>query len=294
MRPSFEIIPPLKGMSRDELLESVKPLVELDPSCINVTRHREEYEFIPSGDGSFKRVPVRPRMSQEEVCRAISEEFKVEVVPHLICAGSSREEVRRELESYLGMGVRGILALRGDCLLGEKRFTPAPDGFSYASEMVAAIRSLPDSKGLGIAVGGYPEKHFEAPNLETDILNLKRKVDAGADCVITQMFFDNAVFYDFVGRCREAGINVPIVPGLKPLSSLKQISMLPESFSIDIPEELCSRVRAAGDSAEEVYRIGTQWTISQCRDLIAHGFGRIHFYTMGRTRNITEIVRECF
>ena len=293
--PSLEIVPPLRGMSREELLTSIEPLMEFNPRYINVTRHRVEYEFVPNADGTFTRTVTRARMSQEEVCGAVQERFGVEVVPHIICAGVSVDEIRSELDTYKEMGIENVLALRGDCLVGEKRFSPAPGGYSYACELVEGIREYRSAEGRWycIGVGGYPEKHFEAPNLETDIANLKRKVDAGADYVITQMFFDNARYYEFVEKCREAGITVPIIPGLKPLSSAGQLTMLPDAFSIDIPIELSSAVKAAQDK-EAIYRIGTDWCIEQCRDLLSHGVPAVHFYTMGRSRNIGEILKACF
>ena len=189
------------------------------------------------------------------------------------------------------------MALRGDSIAGEKRFTPAPGGYSYAGELVEGIRNFEKKIGenaFSIGVGGYPEKHFEAANIETDIANLKKKVDAGADYIITQMFFDNSVFYGFRDRCRQAGISVPIIPGLKPLSTYRQTTLLPQSFSIDIPVELTEALKDAGDDKDAAYGIGTQWCISQCKDLLKHGVPAVHFYTMGKSRNITEILKECF
>jgi len=183
------------------------------------------------------------------------------------------------------------MALRGDSLAGEKRFTPEPDGYAHASELVRAIR---EQAGFCVGVGAYPEKHFEAANLETDIEYLKAKVDAGADYVITQMFFDNAVFFRFVEKCRAAGITVPIIPGLKPLTTRKQVDVLPETFSIDIPRELTQAIRQAGDKAEAVRRVGIEWCITQCRDLLAHQVPAIHFYTMGKSQNITDVLRAAF
>lgn len=294
--PSLEIVPPLRGMSTEELLRSIAPLMEFSPRYINVTRHREEYEFIPNPDGSFRRVPSRPRMSQEDVCKAVGGHYGVEVVPHIICGGVTRAEIEQELDRLVGMGISNVIALRGDCTSGEKRFTPTPGGYSYASELVEGIRAYRPEKGrvFSIGVGGYPEKHFEAPNIETDIENLKKKVEAGADYVITQMFFDNQVYYDFVRRGREAGITVPIIPGLKPISTARQVDVLPETFSLDIPIELTSAIKDASESPEEVYSIGTQWCIRQCRDLIANGVKAVHFYTMGKSRNICEILKNCF
>ena len=294
--PSLEIVPPMSGISKEQLLDSIAPLMEFAPRYINVTTHRDEFRFDPQPDGSYIRRVVRNRVSAVAVCAAIQAQWQVEVVPHLICGGTSAYETEALLQDLKFLGIENVMALRGDSLTGEKRFTPDPAGFSHANELVAAIRGFERENGgdFCIGVGGYPEKHFEAANPETDIAFLKQKVDAGADLVITQMFFDNAVFYRFVDRCRAAGIGVPIIPGLKPISTARQITLLPEAFSIDIPVELTEAIRRAGDDKEAVYRIGTDWCIAQCRDLLAHGVPAVHFYTMGKSRNIAEILRECF
>ncbi|MBR6731705.1 MAG: methylenetetrahydrofolate reductase [Bacteroidales bacterium] len=305
--PSLEIVPPLRGLTKDELLESIEPFMEFSPRYINVTSHRDEFEFRQEADGSFTRHLIRNRISETTVCAAIMSRYDVEVVPHLICGGSTAEEIESKLDNLAFLGINNIVALRGDCISGEKRFSPTPGGYRYASELVEGIRSYQGSstyrrsRGLEaddrffcIGVGAYPEKHFEAPNIETDIANLKRKVDAGADYIITQMFFDNKVYYDFVEKCREDGISVPIIPGLKPLSTFKQLSVIPEAFSLDIPVELTREMTKAKDNKEALYRIGTEWCTMQCKDLIAHGVPAVHFYTMGKSRNITEILRECF
>jgi methylenetetrahydrofolate reductase (NADPH) len=294
--PSLEIVPPMSGISKEQLLDSIAPLMEFAPRYINVTTHRDEFRFDPQPDGSYIRRVVRNRVSAVAVCAAIQAQWQVEVVPHLICGGTSAYETEALLQDLKFLGIENVMALRGDSLTGEKRFTPDPAGFSHANELVAAIRGFERENGgdFCIGVGGYPEKHFEAANPETDIAFLKQKVDAGADLVITQMFFDNAVFYRFVDRCRAAGITVPIIPGLKPISTARQITLLPEAFSIDIPVELTEAIRRAGDDKEAVYRIGTDWCIAQCRDLLAHRVPAVHFYTMGKSRNIAEILRECF
>ena len=305
--PSLEIVPPLRGLTKDELLESIEPFMEFSPRYINVTSHRDEFEFRQEADGSFTRHLIRNRISETTVCAAIMSRYDVEVVPHLICGGSTAEEIESKLDNLAFLGINNIVALRGDCISGEKRFSPTPGGYSYASELVEGIRSYQGSssyrrsRGLEaddryfcIGVGAYPEKHFEAPNIETDIANLKKKVDAGADYIITQMFFDNKVYYDFVGKCREVGITVPIIPGLKPLSTFRQISTIPEAFSLDIPVDLTEEMTKAKDNKEALYRIGTEWCINQCKDLISHGVPAVHFYTMGKSQNITEILKNCF
>ena len=255
--PSLEIVPPLKGITKTELLDSIRPLMEFGPRYINVTCHRDEYEFRPEPDGGYTRHLLRKRISQTAVCAAVQAAFpEVEVVPHLICGGATAEHIESQLQDFKFMGIRNILVLRGDCIPGEKRFAPEPGGYAHADELVASIRRFERAQGgerlFTLGVGGYPEKHFESPNPETDLHYLKQKVDAGADQIITQMFFDNAVFYDFVDRCRAAGITVPIVPGLKPLSSARQVDLLPESFSIDIPVDLTREVAAHPDQRQPV------------------------------------------
>ena len=305
--PSIEIVPPLRGITKDELIESIAPFMEFSPKYINVTSHRDEFEYREEPDGSFSRHLIRNRISETTVCAAIMSRYDVEVVPHLICGGSTKEEIESRLDNLAFLGINNIVALRGDSMTGEKRFTPTPGGYRYASELVEGIRSYQGSnsyrrsRGLEtddrffcIGVGAYPEKHFEAANIETDILNLKNKVDAGADYIITQMFFDNKVYYDFVEKCRAAGINVPIIPGLKPLSTARQVSVLPESFSLDIPVGLTQEIEKVKGNKEAVYRIGTEWCAMQCKDLLKHGVPAVHFYTMGKSDNITEILRECF
>lgn len=293
--PSLEIVPPLNGIRKDELLATVGRLMEFAPRYINVTCHRDEFEFRQAPDGSYTRHLVRSRLSPVAVCAAVMSAYPVEMVPHLICAGTTQEEIDCQLFDYHFLGIGNVLALRGDSLQGEKRFTPSPGGYSHANELVAGIRAFERSLGASfcIGVGGYPEKHFEAANLEEDIARLKGKVDAGADYIITQMFFDNAVFYRFVDACRAAGITVPIIPGLKPLSTLRQLELLPASFSIDLPPALTAAVRAAG-SPEAVYEVGTEWCVEQCRDLLAHGVPAVHFYTMGRPDNVARVLRSCF
>ena len=305
--PSIEIVPPLRGITKDELLESIAPFMEFSPKYINVTSHRDEFEYREEADGTFSRHLLRNRISETTVCAAIMSKYDVEVVPHLICGGSTIEEIESKLDNMAFLGINNIVALRGDSMAGEKRFTPTPGGYRYASELVEGIRSYQGSnsyrrnRGLEaddrffcIGVGAYPEKHFEAANIETDILNLKKKVDAGADYIITQMFFDNNIYYDFVEKCRAAGIDVPIIPGLKPISTARQISVLPEAFSLDIPLELTCEIEKHRNDKDAVYRIGTEWCTMQCKDLLKHGVPAVHFYTMGKSRNITDILRECF
>lgn len=291
--PSLEIVPPLRGITKKELIESIAPFMEFSPKYINVTSHRDEYEYTQQPDGSFTRRLVRNRINETTVCAAIMSEYDIEVIPHLICGGNTKEEIESRLDNLEFLGINNVVALRGDSTVGEKRFTPTPGGYRYASELVEGIRNQ-HADYFCIGVGGYPEKHFEAANIETDIANLKKKVDAGADYIITQMFFDNKVYYDFVDKCRQAGINVPVIPGLKPLSTARQVSMLPEAFSLNIPVELTDAIAKVQNDKEAVYKIGTEWCAMQCKDLLAHGVPAVHFYTMGKSRNIVEILRDCF
>ena len=292
--PSLEIVPPLGGITQDELLGNIAPLMEFKPRYINVTTHRDEIRYTPKGDGTFVREIVRSRVSPVAVCASILGRYDVEVVPHIICAGNTAAEIEWLVQDFHFLGIDNVMALRGDSLAGEKRFTPVPGGYAHADELVRAIRQMDGGAGLCIGVGGYPEKHFEAANLETDIARLKQKVDAGADCIITQMFFDNAVYFRFVDLCRDAGITVPIIPGLKPITTARQVTLLPEAFSIDLPVELTEAIREAGGNKEAVRRIGVEWCTAQCRDLLQHGVPAVHFYTMGKSSNVVEVLRNCF
>ena len=292
--PSLEVIPPLSGISKDQLLENIAPLMEFKPRYINVTTHRDEVRYDPMPDGTYQRRIVRSRVSPVAVCGSIQGRFDVEVVPHIICAGNTETELEWLIQDFHYMGIDNVMALRGDSLSGEKRFSPVPGGFSHADELVRAIRRMDGGDAFCIGVGGYPEKHFEAANPETDLAFLKQKVDAGADLIITQMFFDNNVFYRFRDRCRAAGIDVPVIPGLKPITTAGQVDLLPESFSIDLPVELTEAVRKAGDDREAVRRIGVEWCTAQCRGLLYEGVPAVHFYTMGKSTSVVEVLRNCF
>ena len=303
---SFELVPPLKGSDASRLYQSLDPLMEFQPPFINITCHRDEIEFVPKGDGTFTRMTLAKRPGTVAIVAAIMRRYpKLEIVPHVICGGSSCSRVESELLDLHFLGINNIMALRGDALPGQKHFLPEPDGFSHSSELVGMISDLnrgqyldPTVKqGLAtdfcIGVAGYPEKHFEAANLESDIQNLRGKVEAGADYIVTQMFFDNEKFFTFVELCRKAGINVPIIPGLKPISSKKQIDMLPRAFHIDIPQELVSLMNKT-KTAEDAYLLGIEWAIKQSRELLEHGFPAIHYYTMAKPDNVCEIVRAVF
>ena len=303
---SFELVPPLKGSDASRLYQSLDPLMEFHPPFINITCHRDEIEYIPNEDGTFRRMTLAKRPGTVAIVAAIMRRYpELEIVPHVICGGSSASRVEQELLDLHFLGISNIMALRGDALPGQKHFQPEPDGFRHSSELVGMISNLNRGRYLDptvkdglstdfcIGVAGYPEKHFEAANLESDIRHLREKVEAGAQYIVTQMFFDNERFYLFVDQCRKAGIDVPIVPGLKPLTSKKQIATLPRAFHIDIPQELVGLMEQTR-TAEEAYQAGIDWAIRQSRDLLEHGFPAIHYYTMARPDNVCQIVRAVF
>ena len=303
---SFELVPPLKGSDASRLYQSLDPLMEFQPPFINITCHRDEIEFVPNGDGTFTRMTLAKRPGTVAIVAAIMRRYpKLEIVPHVICGGSSCSRVESELLDLHFLGLNNIMALRGDALPGQKHFLPEPDGFSHSSELVEMISNLNRGQYLDptvtnglctdfcIGVAAYPEKHFEAANIETDIEHLKQKVDAGANYIVTQMFFDNERFFTFVELCRKAGITVPIIPGLKPISSKKQIDLLPRAFHIDIPQELVTLLEKT-KTAEDAYNLGIEWAIKQSRELLEHGFPAIHYYTMAKPDNVCQIVRAVF
>lgn len=302
---SFELVPPLKGSDTSKLYDAIKPLMEFQPPFLNVTTHRNEIEYRQTADGQYKQVVVTKRPSTLAIAAAIMRRFQIEVVPHVICGGATKMEIENTLLDLHFLGIRNIMALRGDALPGEKHFTPTAGGHRYSSELVRQItgmnhghyqdENLRDtvSTDFCIGVGGYPEKHCEAPNMEEDIAHLKEKIDAGAGYIITQMFFDNAKFFAFTDKCRAAGITVPIIPGIKPISTIRHIELLPHTFSIDIPETLMKELNKCRDNSA-INSVGKEWCVSQCRELLAHGVPAIHFYTMGRAENIREIIRKAF
>lgn len=306
--PSLEIVPPQNGIVKEELWNTIEQFMPFHPKYINITCHRDIFEYTEEKDGSYTRHLVRNRINPVTVCAAIMQKFNVTLVPHIICGGFTEEENISQLYNLRFLGIENVMALRGDSILGEKRFVPEKGGFCHTNELVSAIRRFNEEQEADfcVGVGAYPEKHFEAANMETDIAMLKQKVDAGADYIITQLFYDNEKFYAFERQCRRAGISVPIIPGLKPISTLRQIALLPQSFYIDIPVELTKSIEDAArgqmlangkltqQARSTIYNIGTQWCIAQCKDLLKHGVPAIHFYTMGKPKNIVEILKECF
>lgn len=301
---SFELVPPLKGSDINKLYASIEPLMEFAPPFINITSHRDEVEYRPAAGGTFERIVVNKRPGPVAIAAAIMKRYPVEVVPHIICGGASRRKIENDLTDLNFLDIQNVMALRGDAVPGEKYFTPNPDGHRYSSQLVAQISDMNHGRYLDetivdavptnfcIGVAGYPEKHFEAPNMEIDIANLRTKVDAGADYIVTQMFFDNRKFFDFVEAVRAAGITVPVIPGLKPISTRRHIEMLPRAFGIDLPKELTDELNGRADA--DIYRIGIEWCAAQSRELLAHGAPAIHYYTMGKADNIRTILKQVF
>ena len=303
---SFELVPPLKGSDVSRLYDSIDPLMQFQPPFINITCHRDEVEYVPNGDGSYRKMTLAKRPSTIAIVAAIMRRYpNLEIVPHVICGGASQSRVESELLDLPFLGIQNVVALRGDAIPGQRFFIPEADGFSHSSELVAMIRHLNGGQYLDptvknglstdfcVGVAAYPEKHFEAANLDVDIQHLKQKVEAGADYIVTQMFFDNQQYFHFVERLREVGITVPVIPGLKPISSQRQIDLLPRSFHIDIPQALVNEINKT-KTADAVYQVGIEWTIEQSRDLLAHGAPAIHYYTMAKPDNVCQIVEKVF
>ena len=302
-RFAFELLPPLKGDGCCGVFGSIDRLIGFDPAYINVTFHREGIKQAVRPDGSVEWHVVRRRPGTVGISAAIQKKYGVEVVPHLICGGQSKYDIEDALIDLDFLGLHNVLALRGDKSQNEKFFMPHPQGHTHAVDLVRQIASMNRGQFVdgeveechhskfSIGVAGYPEVHAEARDITSDIARLRDKVDAGAEYVITQMFFDNAKYFDFVRRCREAGITVPIIPGIKPLSTLRHLEILPETFGVKLPEELVREVKAHPDGVREV---GTEWAIAQSRELMAAGVPVLHYYTMSRTTNIQKIVKAVF
>lgn len=301
---SFEILPPLKGKSIQSIYDGIDPLLEFKPAFIDVTYHREEYILKPRGNGMFERIITRKRPGTVAICAAIKNRYNVDTVPHLICGGFSKTETENALIDLNFLGVENVLALRGDNLKHESVFNPEADGNSNSIDLIRQIKNMNDGVYMDedlsnanktdfcIGAAGYPEKHMEAPNMKADLEFLKHKVDAGADFIVTQMFFDNQKYFDFVAECRRMDIQVPIIPGIKPLTRKQHLHSLPRIFHIDIPEELSREVMNT-KSEEEAEKVGVEWCQQQCRELVNAGVPVLHFYTMGRsgaTRKVAEAV----
>ncbi len=296
---SYEIIPPERGGSAGEIFEIISSLMEFEPPFIDVTSHAAQVYYEEMPDGSWRRRIKRKRPGTLGLCAAIKGRFGVEAVPHLLCHGFTRQETEDALIELNYLGIQNVMALRGDNHGYEKTFPPDKSVNKQAVDLVGQINSMnhgrfleelidADPTDFCIGIAGYPEKHFEAPNMAWDVLHLRQKVDAGAHYVTTQMFFDNRHYFSFVDRCREAGVELPILPGLKIITSRKQLKSLPSRFALEIPEALAAEIEAAAD--EHVAEIGVAWAVEQSRELIEAGVPCLHFYIMKTARHVKEVV----
>ena len=301
---SFEIIPPLKGKGIEDLCAGIDPLMEFNPPFINVTYHREEYDYKKMGNGLLKKVSIRKRPGTVGICAALMNRYKVDAIPHIICGGFTKEETESALIDLKFLGVDNILALRGDPMKNESTFVPTEGGNAYALNLIEQINEMNNGQYLYeetknspsnfcIGTAGYPEKHFEAMNLSTDMKHLKKKVDAGAEFIVTQLFYDNEKFFDFVKKCREIGIKVPIIPGIKPITNLRHLSFIPKFFHVNFPESFSNELEKC-KTDEEIKRVGIEWTTAQCKELVKADTPVIHFYTMGRGTAVKNIAKEIF
>lgn len=302
---SIEILPPLKGENIRTLFDNLDPLMEFKPPFIDVTYHREEYVYKKQENGLLEKRSTRKRPGTVGICAAIQNHYKVDTVPHIICGGFSKEETENALIDLQFLGIDNVLALQGDAIKSEARFVPEPDGHRYASELLEQIVSMnkgkfideelqhPNPTNFCVGVAAYPEKHFSSPNLKADIKYLKLKVDLGAEYIVTQMFFDNEKYFEFVKLCRENGIMVPIIPGIKPITAKAQTTVLPTIFHIDLPEELADEIDKCKDNTA-VKQVGIEWTVQQSKELMKFGVPTLHFYSMGKSDPIFRIAKALF
>lgn len=301
---TFEILPPVKGHNVQTIFDNIDPLMEFNPPFIDVTYHREEYVYNDLGNGLLQKKVVRKRPGTVGICAALQNKYNVDAVPHILCGGFTKEVTENLLIDLDFLGINNVVALRGDAVKSETYFSANKDGHSYASQLVNQISDLNKGKYLEdleissktnfcIGVAGYPEKHMEAPSLESDIHFLKEKIKLGADYIVTQMFFDNSKFFEFKEMCEKKGINVPIIPGLKPISTKKQLNILPLRFHCDLPEVLIKEIIKCKDNSE-VKQVGIEWCIEQSKELKKHGVPFLHYYSMGKALNIKKIASEIF
>jgi methylenetetrahydrofolate reductase (NADPH) len=302
---SFEILPPLKGKTITSIYDHLDPLMEFKPSWINVTYHRSETMFKKKTDGTFEKVDVRKRPGTVGICAAIMNHYNIDAVPHIICGGFTKRETEDALIDLQFLGIDNALILRGDAAKNESSFEPEPGGNKYAIDLLKQVGQLNQGIYLDedilnggktdfcMGVAGYPEKHFESPNFEIDLIKTKEKVDAGADYIMTQMFFNNQKFLDYVQACRDMGITVPIIPGLKPITNKKQLTILPRIFHVDIPTDLSNAINKCKTDAE-CEQVGTEWLIQQSKELKAAGVPVLHYYTLGKPKVIRDVVSAIF
>ena len=301
---SFEILPPQKGESVQSIFDAMDPLMEFKPPFVDVTYHREEYVYKKRENGLLEKVTTRKRPGTVGICAAIMGKYHVDAVPHIICGGFNKEETENALIDLDFLGVDNVLVLRGDAIKSEGRFEADPEGHSYASELMEQVLDLNEGKYLHeevtrnktdfcIGIAGYPEKHFEAPSLRSDMKYLKKKVDMGAGYIVTQMFFDNKKYFEFVDKCRDCGIDVPIIPGLKPITTLRHMSLLPSIFHVDLPDDLVDELEKCKNNAD-VREVGVEWAIHQSKELMDAGVPVLHYYTMSKSKVVRRIAEALF
>jgi methylenetetrahydrofolate reductase (NADPH) len=302
---TFEILPPVKGDHIQSIYETIDPLLEFDPKFIDVTYHREEINYRELHDGTIEKRIIRKRPGTVGISAAIKFKYGIEVVPHIICGGFTRDETEDALIDLQFLGINNLLVIRGDNLPGEKFFRPEKGGHHYAADLIRQIMKMNRGEYLddeilnnnptnfAVGVAGYPEKHMESTNIKTDIRYLKNKIEAGAEYIVTQMFFDNRFYFDFVEKCRAEGIGVPIIPGLKPISTKSQLATLPRTFNITVPEDLEKEIEKCKDN-RQARQAGIEWGIMQSKELMSRGVPVIHYFTMGKSDNIREIAKEIF
>lgn len=302
---SFEVLPPLKGTGTKNLFRTIDELKEFNPKYINITTHRSEYVYTEQEDGTFLRSRVRRRPGTVAVASAIMQKYDIKVVPHVVVSGATREDIEYMLLDLQFLGIKDVLVLRGDKAKDDARFVPTPNGYSHATELMEQINKFNAGyfvdgtpiKNLGepfsMGVAAYPEKHEEAPNLEFDLNVLKMKQDLGANYAVTQIFYDNEKYYSFVEKARQAGITIPIIPGIKPIAKLSQFTVIPKTFHLDLPESLSKEMEKCSTDAE-VKQVGIEWGVEQCKDLMRHGVPSIHFYTVSALESIKEIAKQIY
>ncbi|MEQ9440375.1 MAG: methylenetetrahydrofolate reductase [NAD(P)H] [Cyclobacteriaceae bacterium] len=301
---TIEILPPKKGEDINALFKHIDSLMDFNPAFIDVTYHREEYVYKEAGEGMLKKYVTRKRPGTVGICAAIQNRYNVDTVPHVICGGFSKEDTENMLIDLDFLGIHNVLVLRGDPVKSEPGFVPHPDGHCYANELIGQIADMNQGKYLYeeiadthtnfcIGAAGYPEKHFESPNPDTDMHYLKQKIAAGAEFIVTQMFFDNQKYFRFVEQCRANGITVPIIPGLKPLATINHLTVLPKYFFLDIPEALSKEVAKSRDN-KQAREVGVEWCIQQCKELKAAGVPCLHFYTMSKSELVRRVAEQVF
>ena len=302
---SFEILPPVKGQNIQSIYDAIDPLMEFKPPFIDVTYHREEYVYIEQENGLLEKRIVRKRPGTVGICAALQSKYSVDAVPHILCGGFSKEDTENFLIDLDFLGIKNVMALRGDAVKSEPYFKPDPSGHKFAEGLVKQINEMncgifqeeilenQHQTDFCVGVAGYPEKHMEAPSLELDVERLKSKVEAGAQYVVTQMFFDNKKYFEFVNKCREKDIEVPIIPGLKPIATKNQLTMIPHRFHVDLPDDLAREI-AKCQSNEDVRELGIEWCVMQSKELVAAGVPVLHYYSMGKSSNIRKIAAAVF